>query len=309
MSCEKCKQAKHFAYCNKCTTKYCLQCEPDAHEPADHDCVYMCDECETKYAQHYCNNCEQYLCVECNQVIHNKGTRTKHERLEKSRVDKKPIAPPIIEPAPDFASKSINMHKNSAPFIPKPNWKPFYPSYAPTAFHGPTLSGYNIQNPWLRPQPPLDTSLYITSYQQLPSSNNELAVKLQLYLKSKAQIGEIIIQIDHLLNQLSKLDEWKNIKIDDIIKAGVAESIFCFNEVKYSKDKSINLISLKLKKISAECIFWVLKSLEKDEMTPTDRVIQSRIKESFSIKLQAMQWEDIVQVLMVASITLIRNTI
>lgn len=40
-----------------------------------------------------------------------------------------------------------------------------------------------------------------------------------------------------------------------------------------------------------ESLYWVLKSLHKDEMCPNERAIQSRVKEAFGIKLNSAMWE------------------
>lgn len=50
-------------------------------------------------------------------------------------------------------------------------------------------------------------------------------------------------------------------------------------------------LSLTFEIISVEIFVWVLKSLEKDEMTPNEKAIQSRIKEAFSYKINNIIWE------------------
>jgi hypothetical protein len=55
----------------------------------------------------------------------------------------------------------------------------------------------------------------------------------------------------------------------------------------------MSFISLKLDIISVESVVWVLKSLKNDEMTPSDKAIQSRLKEAFSFKTPTIIWEKI----------------
>jgi hypothetical protein len=57
----------------------------------------------------------------------------------------------------------------------------------------------------------------------------------------------------------------------------------------------MSFISLRLEIITHECLTWVLLSLKKDEMTPTERAIQSRIKEAFAFKIGPTLWEYIVE--------------
>jgi len=59
--------------------------------------------------------------------------------------------------------------------------------------------------------------------------------------------------------------------------------------------KTMSFISLKLDMITHECLTWVLTSLKKDEMTPTERAIQSRIKEAFAFKISNLLWEYIIE--------------
>lgn len=47
--------------------------------------------------------------------------------------------------------------------------------------------------------------------------------------------------------------------------------------------------------ISMESLMWVLKSLQMDEMTPTEKAIQSRIKEAFSYKVNTIIWEKLIE--------------
>ena len=49
-------------------------------------------------------------------------------------------------------------------------------------------------------------------------------------------------------------------------------------------------VSLKLEIISYECIAWVLRSLCIDEMAPTLKSIQNRIKEAFALQPDYKLW-------------------
>ena len=58
--------------------------------------------------------------------------------------------------------------------------------------------------------------------------------------------------------------------------------------------KTMSFISLRLDIITHECLAWVLASLKRDEMTPTERAIQSRIKEAFAFKIGTTLWDYII---------------
>ena len=53
--------------------------------------------------------------------------------------------------------------------------------------------------------------------------------------------------------------------------------------------------SLTFEIISIECLHWVLMSLKKDEMTPNEKAIQSRIKEAFGYKISNVIWERLME--------------
>lgn len=59
--------------------------------------------------------------------------------------------------------------------------------------------------------------------------------------------------------------------------------------------KTLSFVSLQLDIISHECLTWVLTSLKKDEMTPSERAIQSRIKEAFAFKIASPLWDCIIE--------------
>ena len=44
-----------------------------------------------------------------------------------------------------------------------------------------------------------------------------------------------------------------------------------------------------------ESMIWVLRSLQKDEMCPNERAIQSRVKEAFGIKITGNMWESLLE--------------
>ncbi len=48
---------------------------------------------------------------------------------------------------------------------------------------------------------------------------------------------------------------------------------------------------MRLKFLTFESFNWVLRSLQKDEMFPNERAIQSRAKEAFGIKITSYLWE------------------
>lgn len=66
--------------------------------------------------------------------------------------------------------------------------------------------------------------------------------------------------------------------------------------------KTLCFLSLQLEIITHECLTWVMASLKRDEMTPTEKALQNRIKEAFAFKISNSLWECIVQSLEIKDI-------
>ena len=58
----------------------------------------------------------------------------------------------------------------------------------------------------------------------------------------------------------------------------------------------MEFVSLKLEIVSLESIVWVLKSLRRDEMMPSEKAVVSRIKEAFAHKVSNQTWQEIFKV-------------
>lgn len=54
---------------------------------------------------------------------------------------------------------------------------------------------------------------------------------------------------------------------------------------KFGDSEPIFYVSLKLKLVSIEAIFWILFSICRDKMTPSEKLVFSRIKECFGLKI------------------------
>ena len=65
----------------------------------------------------------------------------------------------------------------------------------------------------------------------------------------------------------------------------------------FAEMKTLTFVSLKLESISRESLLWVISTLKRDEMTPSERVIQSRIKEAFGLKMAPEVWESIISMM------------
>ncbi|CAD8140976.1 unnamed protein product [Paramecium pentaurelia] len=127
-----------------------------------------------------------------------------------------------------------------------------------------------------------------TLYNTLPS---EIYHFLTL-LKSQCYTGTIIYtieQIDGLIKQ-SQINIKNQLEFFNQIldKGWISKKIRNFNGTK------INFYALAVKKLTYENLFWVIKSIKKDLITPTERLVQSRIKECYGFKYSRYEWNHII---------------
>jgi hypothetical protein len=80
-------------------------------------------------------------------------------------------------------------------------------------------------------------------------------------------------------------------EVEKILEVAELEGIIHKTKRYFLNIKTLCFISLKLEIVSHECITWVLASLKSDEMTPTEKAVQSRIKEAFAHKISPSLWD------------------
>lgn len=68
-------------------------------------------------------------------------------------------------------------------------------------------------------------------------------------------------------------------------------------------------ISLKLKSVSLEALLWSLRSLKNDEMIPSERAIQSRMKEVFDFKPNSNQWANLMSAVQNRATAILNSTL
>jgi len=59
----------------------------------------------------------------------------------------------------------------------------------------------------------------------------------------------------------------------------------------------MHYFGILLDNLTIESLIWVVKSIKNDSMTPTEKLIQSRIKESYGLKIDPVQWKQIVDMI------------
>jgi hypothetical protein len=80
--------------------------------------------------------------------------------------------------------------------------------------------------------------------------------------------------------------------LDYILKK---EKLFTFTTRKFGNSKIEKYLSLALKTISVEALSWIILSIKKDRMQPSQSLIHSRIKEFFDIKIGQKEWKKFIE--------------
>jgi len=127
---------------------------------------------------------------------------------------------------------------------------------------------------------------------------------LQKELFDFARKGDLLIDYETFKSSLISKHQFKGtvtpfrlifISLDkqcrDLINLAEEQGIIHQTKRNFANMRTLSFVSLQLDLISHECIHWVLCSLRNDEMTPTERAVQSRIKEAFAFKISSALWE------------------
>lgn len=129
---------------------------------------------------------------------------------------------------------------------------------------------------------------FIRKFGQESSHDNIISA-----LKELAEKGQIMHDYAYFVRFFSQKFRYTAEKAHDIIRSADKIGLIHLTDRQFGNLKSINFISLKLDSLSLESLLWTLRSLKNDEMMPTERAIQSRMKEAFEFKPSALQWENL----------------
>lgn len=126
--------------------------------------------------------------------------------------------------------------------------------------------------------------LTVTQNCIFPSSNHQNAAKFLLGLKEQCLKGNVMIPLsvaDQIQNGFSKNPEqFQSFQVLNTTKK-------CYG----TKQKEQIVISPFLTSLSLEAILWIILSIANDQMTPSDRLIQSRIKEFYGLPVRLDDWQ------------------
>lgn len=216
----------------------------------------LCEECDKHPPVTYCRSCDQKLCSECDRRIHNKGKRASHIRKTLDETDHS------ITLGSRMRDQLVNTE----------------------VFSSDTLKISYTQN--------LDIS----------SPNRKLGILKRIaaeYYMESALAGNLMHDLlifkreafERLQSEIGPLE--KN-EIDDLFNKLTDNDFLHVTARKFGDSKSLKYVSLCLKSISLEAIIWLILSIKNDCMKPSDKLILSRIKEYFLLKISVKDWNQAV---------------
>lgn len=124
---------------------------------------------------------------------------------------------------------------------------------------------------------------------------SKLSLFLQDFLRSRAKSGLLMLEKSAFFSEVSSEILNSSLcsahELPYLLAEAENQQLFHTTIRKFDDEANVfPFISLHLDELSLESLCWVLRSLQKDEMTPTEKVILSRIKETFSLKLSINDW-------------------
>lgn len=296
----------------------------------------ICEECDKTEASLVCEECEQILCVSCDQKIHNKGARKNHQRSPFNQIQET-NSPTTVKQAASTAEEknktqiSPTSVMQVSPKTLKSNLQPMIqtdiPAQPPTKNQSTLPQNINVQpskyhilmkllghymgNNECLPigvPPPIyfeansDPAInFPITYSSIAPKTNTLAGNIVRKLYQLAREGEIMVLTDDLEKYFipgnAKKGSTQSNQFCLALQEAEDKEMIVMTSRQFGTKLNQKFASIRLKNVSLESVVWILKSLEKDEMTPIERAVQSRFKESFRIKMNTLQWSMLLEVL------------
>ena len=115
------------------------------------------------------------------------------------------------------------------------------------------------------------------------------------FLKSYANQGKIMSEVNTLINRFQHYAIVKAEQARNAVQTVLTADLIHTTNRSFGTVKTVSFVSLKADCLSLELLLWTLRSLKNDEMLPTERAIQSRIKEAFDFKPTQQQWQQLLE--------------
>lgn len=124
----------------------------------------------------------------------------------------------------------------------------------------------------------------------------QISFELQREMRKYAEEAELLLSRNRYLEIIQKICKANKIEDFDSLAREAEKNNIIHQTIRKFEGypEKHELYSLSLDQISYESLTWILKTIRKDSMTPTEKIIISRIKECFGLKITPKQWETII---------------
>lgn len=114
------------------------------------------------------------------------------------------------------------------------------------------------------------------------------------FLREEAKKGFLLHEVPELIQHLCSHLMKNSDSVIKWLKTAERKKIIHFT-VREFEESTIEFVSLRLEQVTLETLLWTLRSLKNDEMMPTEKAIQCRMREVFDLKPTDSQWEQLIQ--------------
>ena len=127
----------------------------------------------------------------------------------------------------------------------------------------------------------------------------ELGRYIQSELYKLAIQGDLVLLKERFAKIISETVTKKfNRKTSDVLDKANQVGILHTTVRTYADGQIATYIGLQLEIITVESLGWIVRSIKKDAMAPTEKLVLSRIKECFALKLSADTWKNLLNYLL-----------
>lgn len=147
---------------------------------------------------------------------------------------------------------------------------------------------YDPRHTYDQPLPDLD----IPKHQPFPRNPEKGGIydSILMWMIEFAHAGDIMIDFQILIDKIKLQEGLSFDQARSCLHKAEKIGVLRLTKRMFSDIKTVTFISLRLETLSLESLLWSLRSLCMDEMLPTERAIQSRMKEAFDLKPSGTTW-------------------
>ena len=122
----------------------------------------------------------------------------------------------------------------------------------------------------------------------------EAGTLLQYELMDFANSGDLLISRDVLINKIINVFDFNSAEQAEALLAEAERKKLVHVTIrKFLHNNPYYYIGMLLNTISIESLVWIIKSIRNDSMTPTEKLILSRLKECYGLKVDQNYWKSL----------------